>query len=117
MTTTPKKKHVNGGPVFSYAKYQFRKGEQDPIIDKIRTIFSEYGETVNHVATDAGVSPATLSNWFNGKTMKPQFATTAAVVRTMGYDFVLAPIKDRPTVDAHSVGMILKRFPSVKPES
>jgi transcriptional regulator with XRE-family HTH domain len=113
MTLTPKKK-ANGGPTFSYGHYHFRKGEQDPIIDKIRTIFADHGQTIGHVADDSGVSPATLSNWFNGKTMKPQFATTAAVVRAMGYDFVLAPIDPKTTHDAASVGQILKRFPTTR---
>jgi DNA-binding phage protein len=112
MTTTPKKVAKRNGPTFGYTAYVFRKEEQDPIIDKIRTIFAEYGDTVGHVAAQAGVAPGTLANWFNGKTRRPQFATTAAVVRTMGFDFVLAPMEKGASVDAHTVGMILKRFPT-----
>lgn len=107
-TPQPKKNGVN----FGYTAYVFRKDEQDPIIDKIRTIFADYGETQNRVATQAGISPATLNNWFNGKTKRPQFATTAAVVRTMGFDFVLAPMEKNSSVDAKTVGTILKRFPT-----
>jgi DNA-binding phage protein len=110
MTLTPKKR--NGGPTFSYGHYHFRKGEQDPIVDKIRTIFDDAAESVGHVSDTSGVSRSTLNNWFKGKTMRPQFATTAAVVRSMGYDFVLAPIDPKQTHDANSVGMILKRFPT-----
>jgi DNA-binding phage protein len=99
---------------FGYQHYVFRRDEQDPIIDKIKTIFADHGETVGHVASHAGVAPATLANWFNGKTRRPQFATTAAVVRSMGYDFVLAPVVPGADNDAHSVGTIVKRFPSVR---
>lgn len=117
MTTTPKKAPHKNGVTFGYTSYVFRKGEQDPIIDKIRTIFADYGETQNKVATQAGIAPATLNNWFNGKTMRPQFATTAAVVRTMGFDFVLAPIEKGASPDAKTVGTILKRFPSMRERS
>jgi len=107
MATTPKKKMS-----FGYAAYRFREDEQDPIVDRIRTLFKDHGETVNHVAHAAGLSPATLRNWFSGKTRRPQFATTAAAVRTMGYDFVLTPIAKDATKDAHTVATIVKRFPS-----
>ena len=114
IPTPPKKKN---GVNFGYTSYVFRREEQDPIIDKIKTIFADYGETVNKVAVQAGIAPATLGNWFNGKTRKPQFATTAAVVRSMGYDFVLAPMEKNASPDAHTVGVIMKRFPSARERS
>jgi hypothetical protein len=111
MASPPDKKD---GPNFSYASYVFRKDEQDPIVDKIRTIFNEHGDTIGHVAQAAGVSPATLSNWFSGKTRKPQFCTTAAVIRSMGYDFVLAKVDAKhTTTDAHEM-TVLQRFPSAR---
>jgi hypothetical protein len=114
MLSPPNKPKKNGGPSFGYAHYVFRKEEQDPIVDKIRTIFAEYGDTIGHVAENAGVSPATLTNWFNGKTRKPQFCTTAAVIRSMGYDFVLAKVDPKhATDDAHTM-TVLKRFPSAR---
>jgi DNA-binding phage protein len=118
MATTPKKngKGASGrsGPSFGYAHYHFRKDEQDPIVDKVRTLFNNQGDTVGHVAVEAGISPATMANWFSGKTRRPQFATTAAVVRTLGYDFVLAPIKKGASNEAKTVGMILDRHPTIR---
>jgi hypothetical protein len=73
-----------------------------------------FSRAVGSVSHDSGVSPGTISNWFKGKTMRPQFATTAAVVRSMGYDFVLTPINKEASHDAHTVATIIKRFPSVK---
>jgi DNA-binding phage protein len=116
-TTAPKKPAKKNGVTFGYTSYVFRKDEQDPIIDKIKTIFTDYGDTVGHVAAQAGVAPGTLANWFNGKTRRPQFATTAAVVRTMGFDFVLAPMEKGASPDAHTVGTIMKRFPSISQRS
>ena len=105
------KKKVN----FGYSAYRFRKDEQDPIVDQLKTIFADASVTVNKAAEEAGVSPQTLSNWWNGKTRRPQFATCAAFARSRGYDFVLAPMDaDNMSLDAHTTGRIMKRFPSAR---
>lgn len=97
-----------------YAAYQFRKGEQDPIVDRLRTIFEDHSGDVTKTAEASGVSTGTIHNWWNGKTKRPQFCTAAAVARSMGYDFVLAPTNGHASVSAATTGQILKRFPSAR---
>lgn len=67
-----------------YKSYSFT--DKDPIIDKIRTMIRD--EKIEHgdLADQSGVSVTTLWNWFYGNTKRPQFATVAAVVRSMGYE-------------------------------
>lgn len=104
----------NNGASFGYSSYQFRKDEQDPIVDKIRTIFEDHGKSIGDLAHGSGISNSTIRNWFSGKTKRPQFATAAAAVRTMGYDFILAPVVEGADKDAHTVATIIKRFPSAR---
>lgn len=67
-----------------YKSYSFT--DKDPIIDKLRTMIKDDGIEHNKLAEQSGVSTATLWNWFYGQTKRPQFATVAAVVRSMGYE-------------------------------
>jgi transcriptional regulator with XRE-family HTH domain len=68
---------------FTYKSYNFT--EKDPIIDEIRTVVQDSGATYKQIHEDSGVSTATLSNWFAGKTRRPQAATVNAVLRSLGY--------------------------------
>lgn len=66
----------------TYKSYLFK--EKDPVIDAMRTAFSDSKRTVKNVADESGVSPTTISNWFHGKTRKPQFCTVSAVATSLG---------------------------------
>lgn len=72
------------GALRLYKSYSFT--DKDPIIDRLRTIIRD--EKIEHsdLADQSGVSLQTLYNWFHGETKRPQFATVAAVVRSMGYE-------------------------------
>ena len=50
---------------------------------------------------------ATLHNWFDGKTRKPQAASINAVLRSLGYKLGIVP---------YEVVQFAKRPPGVKPE-
>jgi len=62
--------------------YMFR--DKDPAIDYLRTAKQRAGVSDGKIASDSGVSPATLRNWFIGKTRRPQFATMVAAARGIG---------------------------------
>jgi hypothetical protein len=82
----PKK---NGG-LRTYRTYNFV--EKDPVIDRIRTIVKDEGLSYGEIHVISGVSTTTLSNWFEGPTRRPQYATVAAVTSSLGYkqEFVKA---------------------------
>ena len=80
---------------------------KDPIIDEIRTVVRDSGATYKHIEEQSGVCSATLHNWFDGKTRKPQAATINAVLRSLGYKLGIVPYEVVP---------IAKRPPAVKPE-
>jgi DNA-binding phage protein len=68
----------------TYKSYSFK--DKDPVIDQLRTILADEGESYADVSLMSGVSTATLYNWFSGATKRPQFATVMAVTRSLGYD-------------------------------
>jgi DNA-binding phage protein len=74
---------------FTYKSYSFI--DKDPIIDEIRTVYQESGVNYQWLHENAGVSTTTLTNWFSGKTKKPQAATINAVLRAMGYKLGIVP--------------------------
>jgi transcriptional regulator with XRE-family HTH domain len=84
----------NGGKKRSalhlYRSYNFV--DKDPVIDRIRTIVNDEGLSYGEVHVISGVSASTLSNWFEGETQRPQYATIAAVTYSLGYkaEFVKA---------------------------
>lgn len=71
-----------------YKTYAFK--DKDPVIDHLRTAVQKDGGSYSKISTDSGVSYTTLSNWFDGATKRPQFATVAAVARSLGPDGVRA---------------------------
>ena len=73
-----------------YKTYVFR--DKDPVIDHLRTAVKDDGRKRSQLAQDSGVSAATLSNWFEGTTRRPQFATVAAVARACGPKGVAAVV-------------------------
>lgn len=68
---------------FTYKSYNFI--DRDPIIDEIRTVYQDSGANYRWIHEHSGVATATLSNWFNGQTKRPQAATINAVLRTLGF--------------------------------
>jgi transcriptional regulator with XRE-family HTH domain len=94
MSKKPQKRNGHGQPGHNsrigplYRSYVFK--DKDPVIDKIRTMVQDEGIKETNLAIISGVSKSTLTNWFEGETKKPQYATIAAVTMAMGYvtDFV-----------------------------
>jgi hypothetical protein len=73
----------NKGRLSLYRSYNFV--EKDPVIDRIRTIVQREHVDNNDVSKISGVSATTLHGWFDGKTRRPQYATIAAVISSLGY--------------------------------
>ncbi len=67
-----------------YKAYSFI--DKDPIIDVLRTIKRESLMKDSEIHSEGGPAIATLRNWFNGKTRRPQFATVAAAAVAMGHN-------------------------------
>jgi len=70
------------GALKTYKSYNFI--DKDPIIDELRTAYSDAGLTMTKLAELSSVSNSTMSNWFKGKTKRPQFCTVSAVARAAG---------------------------------
>jgi transcriptional regulator with XRE-family HTH domain len=68
---------------YSYKSYSFV--DKDPMIDYIRTIIHESGETLKKISEDSGVGVHTISKWLYGETMQPRAASINAVLRALGY--------------------------------
>jgi hypothetical protein len=71
-----------------YKAYNFRT--KDPVIDELRTIAQDAYGKLNHKALadierSGGPSASCMSNWFFGKTRRPQSASTEAAGRAMGF--------------------------------
>jgi len=80
-----------------YKSYNFT--DKDPVIDKIRTIVQDSGESYADIAEHSGVSIATLYNWFEGDTKRPRYSSLEAVARSLGMtlDFVPYSARSRDT--------------------
>lgn len=74
---------------FTYKSYSFI--DKDPIIDEVRTMVNDSGANYKWIEEHSGVTSATLYNWFNGRTKKPQAATLNAVARCLGYKLGFVP--------------------------
>jgi DNA-binding phage protein len=78
------------GYIPQYRTYAFK--DKDPIIDKMRTVIADSGNSYSHISELSGVSTTTLYNWFSGPTRKPQFASSNAVLRAIGKKLVIVDI-------------------------
>ena len=86
------KKKSHGGympPI--YRSYVFK--DKDPAIDALRTVVQDYyGKLTQHelgdIEVSGGQTKGCMSNWFFGKTKRPQNATLEAAGRAMGYERV-----------------------------
>jgi hypothetical protein len=70
-------------PQRRYKYYDFKN--KDPIIAFVATCVALSNLSHARVAANSGVSGATLTNWFHGPTRRPQYATVAAVLGSLGY--------------------------------
>ena len=70
-----------------YKTYSFRT--KDPVIDELRTVIKDQGESYREISTASGVATGTLRGWFHGGTRRPQHATVMAVARALGWDYQL----------------------------
>jgi DNA-binding transcriptional regulator YiaG len=64
-----------------YRTYRFI--DKDPIIDACRTIVKDEKLNNNQAGVISGVSPATLANWFEGETKRPNNATVTALTSVL----------------------------------
>lgn len=69
--------------VHIYRTYRFI--DKDPVIDAIRTVVQKEHLKNSAVHSISGVATATLNNWFDGATRKPQNSTISAVTSALGY--------------------------------
>lgn len=83
-----------------YRTYVFR--DKDPIIDKTRTLVEDVGISYQAISDQSGVSTTTISNWFGGKTRRPQFATVNAVAMALGRELVFAKMQDQQKFEKFS---------------
>jgi len=70
------------GTLKIYRSYNFI--DKDPVIDVVRTLVEDAGESYQKVNEMSGVSTTTLYNWFNGQTRRPQYCTIMAIVNALG---------------------------------
>lgn len=68
-----------------YKSYSFK--DKDPVIDELRILVERSRMSWGEVAEKSGVSSTTIYNWFQGSTLRPQFATAMAVARACGGTF------------------------------
>jgi transcriptional regulator with XRE-family HTH domain len=83
MKAAKKNGHSKKTALSLYRSYNFV--DKDPVIDRIRTIVQDEGLNYKEIGTISGVSASTLTNWFEGETKRPQYATIAAVTYSLGY--------------------------------
>ena len=69
-----------------YKAYVFKQGTKDPVIDKIHTMLEDAGVSYYKASEMSGVSASCISAWIEGETMRPQYATIAAVAGALGYE-------------------------------
>jgi transcriptional regulator with XRE-family HTH domain len=67
--------------------------DKDPAIDKLRTVVKSEKISFKNLHILSGVSQTTISNWFDGKTKRPQHTTLAAAAAALGYDWTLSQSK------------------------
>src|SRR5262245_24513159 len=69
-----------------YSAYAFGRDEKDPVIDRIHTMLEDEGLSYGKAAEISGLSYATIYNWVEGSTRRPQYCTVAALAGSLGYE-------------------------------
>jgi hypothetical protein len=67
----------------TYDTYKF--ATVDPVIDEMRTALDDSGHKASWVCGVSRLSTTTASNWFRGKTRRPQNASISAFMGALGY--------------------------------
>ena len=70
-----------------YPTYLFK--DHDPILDQISTMRGDRKLTSTQIEAISGVSKTTLNSWEKRKTKRPQLATVAAVVKSLGGELLV----------------------------
>lgn len=81
---------------FTYKSYVFT--DKDPMIDSIRTIIQDSGETLKKISEDSGVSHNTIARWLYGETKQPRAASINAVLRALGYKLEVVNYSFTPVI-------------------
>jgi len=63
----------------------YRWVDKDPIIDACRSVVAETKLTYNRAHEISGIATATLTNWFEGDTRRPQNSTVTALTSALGF--------------------------------
>ena len=79
------KKRAKRGALRILKSYNFV--DKDPVIDKVRTAVQMSRKSYKQIRAAGGPTPSTLYGWFDGKTRRPQFCTTAATLNSVGGRF------------------------------
>lgn len=61
------------------------------MIDVIRTVIQDSGETLSKISNDSGVNHNTIAKWLYGETRRPHAASMNAVLRALGYKLEVVP--------------------------
>lgn len=68
-----------------YKTYMFK--DKDPVIDEARTVWRDCGSpSYKEISEATNLSTNAISEWFDGKTIRPQNASIMAFMRGLGYD-------------------------------
>jgi hypothetical protein len=78
----PPRKTAPGRTINVLRSYSFI--DKDPVIDVVRTMVQNSGESYAKIHEASSVSVSTISNWFHGKTRRPTYACIMAVTRAVG---------------------------------
>jgi transcriptional regulator with XRE-family HTH domain len=71
-----------------YKTYRFTG--QDPIVEKVRSVFDDAGMKRSAVSRDSGVASSTMASWFKRRTKRPQFASINAVLGALGKELTIS---------------------------
>jgi hypothetical protein len=80
-------KKANGrGALRIYKSYNFV--DKDPSIDFVHSLMDRHNKTARQIQEAGGPTSATIYNWINGKTRRPQFCTVAAATLACGVSVI-----------------------------
>lgn len=81
---------------FTYKSYVFT--DKDPMIDTVRTVIQDSGETLKKISEDSGVNSNTIAKWLYGETKQPRAASLNAVLRALGYKLEVTAMSYQATI-------------------
>ena len=72
--------------------YPYYTHRVDPVMENLCAVIRRRNGTRKSIASKAGCSVNTLHAWEKRKTRRPQFATIAAVARSLGDEGIVAVV-------------------------